>query len=1022
MTTPGVTPLGVLHEARLYLPAGSVELACHAAVPVALDTGFLHLLRINFFQDPPEVLPYEAEAALLTSPLFQELGDGLFEVDPVLRDRLLAGLTAAYGHDRLTGVAVLLEQYTNRADPWPLRELDHAQRLTALSVVHPDRAATWLAEAASTSAAATDPLAKEWFVAMQARLERRPPDLEAEIRPLLDANDPRQLGELAMVPGADVLAIARHLEARSFRSEAAEVLRQVLAAVPPPRSVRHDPVPQHLPLLRMLNAHDLGDADLAQLRERTGRDELRVPIGIDRGSLVELDIKEPAQGGMGPHGMLIGATGSGKTELLRTLVLALAITHPPATLTFAFVDIMGGSGFRTFDRLPHTVALMTGLNVPDPGYLVRSVLTAEITRRQGVLARSRQATQREHQRVARADPTLEPLPTLLIVIDEYAELLTAMPDFVNMLVSIGRVGRSLGVHLLLSGQRLDAGRLRGLDTYLSYRIALRMFSAEESRTFLGDGRAAELPAEPGHGILRVSWNNQIPFRAAYISAPRGPGPTWDELLEHTPRETEAEWVVDRLTAHDRPAPRIHPLPTSMPNSLGDVLGPAGRVDERGFQLLDHHLWRINELPVAVSKHDRSPAEAVRRVRTDSSAAIVGPPSSGRRTALQTLVCGLALTRTPDEAEIHLIDLNDTGLTTLGGLPHVRTAARKMDVVAIYRAFAEIDALMGRRSQLESRTRSRTYLVISGVHELHSRFPDLSLVLNEIQSSRSGGVHTITTYEDRLPVGRGFPAGANSIRLTGEQLVGLDEVVPLLPQVTTSAGPTSIGTVRISELARQHWRGSVAPAPRMPPEIVDYESVTAEPGEGLNIPVGLDLLDPDLAVASVALDKGPGLVISGDRGSGRTSLLRSLMKTIDQRFTAATAVTYTLGKHGVFKDVRDTIRRFDRSPGRQIFIVADDYADDEAGGLMQFLELLPRAAELHFRLVITRGAGEPVGPVIGAMKELRCAQMVMSGSRSGGLTPVTLPSGVGRLLQADPRGVGPRPVRTLQLGYLPAAEA
>ncbi len=99
---------------------------------------------------------------------------------------------------------------------------------------------------------------------------------------------------------------------------------------------------------------------------------------------------------------------------------------------------------------------------------------------------------------------MAPLPSLLIVCDEFSELLTAKPDFIDMFVQIGRVGRSLGVHLLLASQRLEEGRLRGLDTHLSYRIGLRTFSAKESRVVLGVPDAFELPRAPGHGYLQAS--------------------------------------------------------------------------------------------------------------------------------------------------------------------------------------------------------------------------------------------------------------------------------------------------------------------------------------------------------------------------------------------------------------------------------------------------------------------------------------------------------------------------------------
>ncbi|WP_275408378.1 FtsK/SpoIIIE domain-containing protein, partial [Actinoplanes campanulatus] len=196
--------------------------------------------------------------------------------------------------------------------------------------------------------------------------------------------------------------------------------------------------------------------------------------------------KESAQDGMGPHGLLVGATGSGKSELLRTLVLALAMTHSPEILNLLLVDFKGGATFASLDRLPHTAAMIT--NLEDELPLVDRMLGAiqgELTRRQELLRKAgNYASQRDYERARSAGVPLAPLPSLLFIVDEFSELLSARPDFIDMFVQIGRVGRSLGIHLLLASQKLEEGRLRGLESHLSYRIGLRTFSSMESRAVL----------------------------------------------------------------------------------------------------------------------------------------------------------------------------------------------------------------------------------------------------------------------------------------------------------------------------------------------------------------------------------------------------------------------------------------------------------------------------------------------------------------------------------------------------------
>ena len=286
----------------------------------------------------------------------------------------------------------------------------------------------------------------------------------------------------------------------------------------------------------------LGIDDLRQLdnstmwpeRERDDR-RLTVPIGLGPDKTpVQLDLKESAHGGMGPHGLCIGATGSGKSELLRTLVTALAATHSPEELNFVLVDFKGGATFLGLDSLPHTSAVIT--NLEDEAVLVDRMfdaLSGEMNRRQEVLRKAGNfANVGEYNQARRGGrDDLEPLPALVIIVDEFSELLGQFPDFADLFVAIGRLGRSLHVHLLLASQRLEEGRLRGLDSHLSYRIGLKTFSAMESRQVLGSADAYHLPGQPGAGYVKTDAEELQRFQAAYVSGPlevpatAGAGPT-----------------------------------------------------------------------------------------------------------------------------------------------------------------------------------------------------------------------------------------------------------------------------------------------------------------------------------------------------------------------------------------------------------------------------------------------------------------------------------------------------------------
>ncbi|MEV3976955.1 type VII secretion protein EccCa, partial [Streptomyces sp. NPDC050698] len=255
---------------------------------------------------------------------------------------------------------------------------------------------------------------------------------------------------------------------------------------------------------------------------RQGRDRLRVPIGVGQdGNPVELDLKESAENGMGPHGLCIGATGSGKSEFLRTLVLGLIATHSPNALNLVLIDFKGGATFLGLEEAPHVAAIIT--NLAEELAMVdrmKDALAGEMNRRQELLrAAGNFANVSDYEKARLAGAALDPLPALFVVVDEFSELLSQQPEFAELFVAIGRLGRSLHIHLLLASQRLDEGKLRGLDSHLSYRIGLKTFSANESRSVLGVPDAYHLPGTPGAGYLKSDSAEIVRFQGAYVSGP-----------------------------------------------------------------------------------------------------------------------------------------------------------------------------------------------------------------------------------------------------------------------------------------------------------------------------------------------------------------------------------------------------------------------------------------------------------------------------------------------------------------------
>ncbi|MFG3639803.1 type VII secretion protein EccCa [Micromonospora sp. NPDC047762] len=538
---------------------------------------------------------------------------------------------------------------------------------------------------------------------------------------------------------------------------------------------------------------------------RSARDRLRVPIGVGAdGGAIELDLKESAQDGMGPHGLLIGATGSGKSELLRTLVLGLAATHSSEQLNFVLVDFKGGATFTSFDRLPHTAAVIT--NLADALPLVDRMVDAingELVRRQELLRRAGNfASVRDYERARAAGSPLAPLPSLLLICDEFSELLSAKPDFIDLFVQIGRLGRSLGVHLLLASQRLEEGRLRGLDTHLSYRIGLRTFSALESRTVLGVADAHELPRSPGHGYLRAGTDPLARFKAAYVSgavrrraAPGGvateggarlltftthvvpvPEPATPALpvvAEEEGTRTLLDLLVDRLVGQGPPAHQVWLPPLGQPPALDELLGPVEVHPKRGLTVGNPELHGALGVPMAVVDKPLEQRRDLLWLALDGAAghvAVVGAPQSGKSTALRTLICALALTHTPAEVQVYCLDFGGGGLAALRDLPHVGGVTGRADPTAVRRTVGEMTTLLVDRERrfaelgVESMAAYRqrraaagtvgqpgtdpygdVFLVIDGWTTIRGEYDDLEPLVTDLATrGLSYGLHVVAT--------------------------------------------------------------------------------------------------------------------------------------------------------------------------------------------------------------------------------------------------------------------------------------
>jgi DNA segregation ATPase FtsK/SpoIIIE, S-DNA-T family len=649
-------------------------------------------------------------------------------------------------------------------------------------------------------------------------------------------------------------------------------------------------------------------------------DLLGVPVGrTDDAQPLVLDINEAAAGGHGPHGVLVGATGSGKSELLRSFVAGLAARHPPSVLTALLIDFKGGAAFAELAALPHTVGVIT--NLADDTTLIERVqvsLVGELERRQQLLGASGHASIRTYRR---ADPGSGPetLPYLVVVVDEFGELLTARPEFLDTFVQIGRLGRSLGVHLLLASQRLDEGRLRGLESHLRYRLALQTFTASESIAVLGSSAAYELPAVPGVGYFKVD-STVTRFQAALATLParresdddhgpmvqpfvlggvdRGhprptPATTGADSMEE---QTELQALVQELVARGHPQARpvwTHPLPHPLSmHMVGYVAGP--RTDLRAAVGLIDEPARQCMTPLVVD------------LLQGGHVGLVGGARSGRSSFLCTLTRALAADHDPTRLQIYGIDHGGGGLTSLAALPHAGAVVGRHEPESVLRLLAEMGAVARERAStlrdaglstldelvahegavamLPHPFRAHVLLLVDNVGQLRAEHPDAEGQLVELAATGLPlGIHLALTASRWLEF-RPALLDALSVRLElrlgdpSDSDVGRSSAAAVPPRagrgLTRDGRHFQLATAPVGHPVATsplgHRAPRVAPLPALvhPPGDVGPEEFALGIEEHRWTRVQLDLLAP-----------GAHLLVHGDSGSGRTALLRRVVSWV-----------------------------------------------------------------------------------------------------------------------------------------------
>jgi DNA segregation ATPase FtsK/SpoIIIE, S-DNA-T family len=712
-------------------------------------------------------------------------------------------------------------------------------------------------------------------------------------------------------------------------------------------------LPSTLALSRLRERHGAGAIDdaiaIAGAWRSAGPDPApAAEIGVAADGVVEIDLARD-----GPHALVAGTTGSGKSELLRTLVVSLAARSSPDHLTFVLVDYKGGATFDSCADLPHTVGVVTDL---DERLAARTLvsLEAELRRRERVL----RAAGADDLTAYRGTPGRPALPRLVVLIDEFAALAAELPAFLSSLVGVAQRGRSLGVHLVLATQRPSGVVDDDIRANTNLRLALRLQDVADARDVVGDAAPAAFPRGiPGRAMLRLGPDETVVFQAARSSGPRPPRE--DQRLrvvaagadEVSSEPSELEVLVRAIrhaaTLSDVAPPHrpfLPPLPDLIQSTGqgvdgvdGVTLGPgdAGVVDDPAGQRRRPLRWTPD----------------------DGHLAVLGALGSGTTTALRTVLAALATSSSP--ARLHMYTIDATGdqrLDELVHLPHCGAVVRLHERERLGRLLRRlVDELDSRRRAGGRAGRPRVVLAVDGITALRGSLdggrgsPDLALFTRLVGEGAAVGLACVITAERPGAVPPALLAACSE-----RWVLRVDDAseAPLAGVPAASAPRAGPGRLVCAsngleaQLAILEIRpgdlqpGGPAPVETLSPEI---DAAHLPPGCRRNgeteLVIGIDFAS--LAPAVLTVPDGEHVLVAGPARSGRTTALvrlvaswrdvhpDGLVHTLSARpETPLAADTPAVSVDAVVTAVADL------APGRACLIVVDDAdrLDDASGAL------------------------------------------------------------------------------------------
>jgi DNA segregation ATPase FtsK/SpoIIIE, S-DNA-T family len=627
----------------------------------------------------------------------------------------------------------------------------------------------------------------------------------------------------------------------------------------------------------------------------TDRGRLRATIGRTADGTVEIDLCRD-----GPHALIAGTTGSGKSELLQSLITGLALTHPPDRCSFLLVDYKGGAAFADAAALPHTVGVVTDLDGQTTVRALRS-LAAELTRREAILGAHRVTD-------IAGLPAHVPLARLVIVVDEFASLAEELPSFVPGLVSIAQRGRSLGVHLVLATQRPSGVVSPEIRANCTLRICLRTTDESDSRDVLGTPAAAFLPvAQPGRAYLRAGHAPPSLLQVARVAVNGTPG------VAPSPEVRRWSWPAAGAPLPDRRGEREDTDLAQVTRALaGHAIAAGIRAPHRPWRapLPDQLEWSSLPAADAIDPHpavvqiglvDLPDRQSQAPLELDLSEGgtwlVVGGVRSGRSTVLRTVLGEASRALDADALHVHVLDPGSGALASdARRLPHTGTAVGGADALRTVRLVDRLVQEVAARRAAPDVAHPNVLVLIDGIEAISALLDDAdpgrgSDHLHRLMRDGSAAGFTCVVTADRaVPGGRLAAVATHRLvlpladradyavagvpprcvpehRPPGRGLLDEDAAecqiaLPRpLPEPSGAAPNGSPSPLRIAELPAD---------PAIPRAVAPHRAGTSGAPSALLLPIGPG--GDEGHVLTVDLARTGGLLVAGPPGSGRTAAL------------------------------------------------------------------------------------------------------------------------------------------------------